>query len=258
LFRHLRTHPDLFAPPGKDLYFFDRYYERGLHWYASQFDDGAQAAVRIEFSHDYLFSPLACRRVGRDLDRPRFVVGLRDPVSYLRSTIDNMRRNGSTPSQIARIAESGRLVAGCVATDFVADWLSNHPRDAFLFFRFDELVQSPSAVYQRVLAHLGLGHSVPDDIEAPVNPTQSPRAATLARATRSGAQVARRLGLSNAVGRVKSSSVITGALYSSPRTVSAATDSEHDRALREMTRPAVERLARLIGQPELAASWGYV
>ena len=33
----------VFVPPAKDLYFFDRYYEKGLAWYLSHFQGGRRA-----------------------------------------------------------------------------------------------------------------------------------------------------------------------------------------------------------------------
>ena len=36
LFGLLNRHPDVFMTPAKDLYFFDRYYDKGIEWYAKQ------------------------------------------------------------------------------------------------------------------------------------------------------------------------------------------------------------------------------
>ena len=45
----LIRHEQVFMPDAKDLYFFDRYYDRGVSWYATQFKDagpGHQSSVR--------------------------------------------------------------------------------------------------------------------------------------------------------------------------------------------------------------------
>ncbi len=34
----LLIHPQVYMPVAKDLYFFDRYYDRGMSWYLSQFE----------------------------------------------------------------------------------------------------------------------------------------------------------------------------------------------------------------------------
>ena len=40
MFRLLSQHADVYMTPAKDLYYFDRYYHRGLDWYARQFSGG--------------------------------------------------------------------------------------------------------------------------------------------------------------------------------------------------------------------------
>ena len=51
----LLRHPQVFLSPAKDLYFFDRYYDRGIAWYLRQFDDaGPEHVVVGEVCQDYL------------------------------------------------------------------------------------------------------------------------------------------------------------------------------------------------------------
>ena len=45
----LRDHPEVYLPPDKQSYFFDRHYERGIDWYLERFDaagPGHRAAPR--------------------------------------------------------------------------------------------------------------------------------------------------------------------------------------------------------------------
>ena len=55
----LLKHPDVYLTPAKDLYFFDRYYDRGSSWYAAQFRDARQEKIVGEVCQDYLFHPEA-------------------------------------------------------------------------------------------------------------------------------------------------------------------------------------------------------
>src|SRR5437868_1940103 len=93
----LRQHPACFVPPLKDIYFFDRYYDRGLSWYLSQFD-GAPASARAvgELSHDYLFSTQAADRIRNDLSGVSLLVCLREPVERTFSHYLYMVRSGRT------------------------------------------------------------------------------------------------------------------------------------------------------------------
>ena len=58
----LLHHPNIFLSEAKDLYFFDRYYDRGLAWYASQFRNAQPIHTVVgEVCPDYLASPVAPR-----------------------------------------------------------------------------------------------------------------------------------------------------------------------------------------------------
>ena len=66
---------------GKELHYFDRYYERGATWYRAQFPLARRGRLAAEATPDLLFHPLVPGRVARDLPGDvRFVVVLRDPV----------------------------------------------------------------------------------------------------------------------------------------------------------------------------------
>ena len=67
LYQILRGHPECHVPELKDIYFFDRFYARGLDWYLSLFDSAAPGARAVgELSHDYLFSPAAAERIAKE------------------------------------------------------------------------------------------------------------------------------------------------------------------------------------------------
>ena len=49
-FQLFRAHPDIFVTPAKDLYFFDRYFEKGMDWYLQQFEGGEGHQIVAEIS----------------------------------------------------------------------------------------------------------------------------------------------------------------------------------------------------------------
>ena len=63
LFEFFKLRPDVYVTPAKDLYFFDKYFERGLEWYAKQFAAADGETVIAEICHDYIVSPLAAERI---------------------------------------------------------------------------------------------------------------------------------------------------------------------------------------------------
>ena len=78
----LIRHPQVYLSPAKDLYFFDRYFDRGVAWYADQFRAARDEPVVGEICQDYLFHPLAAERIASVLTQPRFMVSLRDPFFH--------------------------------------------------------------------------------------------------------------------------------------------------------------------------------
>ena len=94
----LVRHPQVFMSPAKDLYFFDRYYDRGLAWYLSQFTGaGPEHLVVGEVCQDYLFHPDAPERMAASLGSCRMMVTLRDPADRAFSSYLYMLRSGWEP-----------------------------------------------------------------------------------------------------------------------------------------------------------------
>ena len=255
LFDNLRQHPDVHVPAVKDLYFFDRHFDRGWDWYGRHFD--SERPVRIEFSHDYLFSPTAARRIHELVPSPRIIIGVREPVDYLLSTLQNLRRNGISESTIDLIAESGRLVASASLDRFIEPWLERFPRGDIFIYRFDQLSADPTALYAEVLDHLDLADHEPSDVTRRVNAAAAPRSSLVARTSKSLAGAARRVGADGLVGRVKSSDAVRRALYR-PATGLDGHHSLGDLAdLRSSFQPSVVALAAMIDDATLVADWGY-
>jgi len=81
LYSILNAHPQCFVPVLKDIYFFDRYYDKGWNWYSAFFEQTPKNVnVRGELSHDYLFSKLAAERIKSDLPSIKLLSILRNPV----------------------------------------------------------------------------------------------------------------------------------------------------------------------------------
>ena len=90
----LRHHAEVSTAPAKELFYFDRFHQRGEDWYFGQF---TPAKVYLDCSHDYLFSAAAADRV-RALRGVRKVgvVVLRDPLDRAVSAVSYLRWQGRT------------------------------------------------------------------------------------------------------------------------------------------------------------------
>jgi hypothetical protein len=99
----------------KEVHFFDRQHERGLEWYAAQFEPRPKHRHWGEATPNYLYLADARERMAAALPDARFVAILREPVSRAYSHYWHSRRLGVEPLETfeaAVAAEPARLATG--------------------------------------------------------------------------------------------------------------------------------------------------
>ena len=211
----LLKHPDVYLTPAKDLYFFDRYYERGPAWYAAQFRDVGDQKIVGEVCQDYLFHPEAAARIHETLGPVRVMVSLRDPVERAWSSYLYMRKHGIGPDTFAEalrtrpeLLEHGRYATGL--DRFLTRW----PRELVHVALFDDLTQDPQHYLDDVTDFLRIDRLplAEQDLVARL-PAAKARSVLVAAAARRGADWVREHDGARIVGRVKRSSLVQRALY---------------------------------------------
>src|SRR6187549_648202 len=92
----LLVHPEVYLNEAKDLYFFSRYYDRGVAWYQEQFQRATPDHVVVgEVSPDYLGSPEAPERIRETLGpNVQLMVTLREPAKRAFSAYLYARKHG--------------------------------------------------------------------------------------------------------------------------------------------------------------------
>jgi hypothetical protein len=214
LHRILLAHPQCFVPACKDIYFFDRYYDRGLEWYSSFFSKAPPDARAIgELSHDYLYSEPAAERIATLLPGVRLVVFLRNPVERTFSEYLYLVRSGLTrlPFREA-LEEFPEAVDHSRYGQHLEPYLDRFDRSRIATFLTEDLRADPRAFAARVFEHLGLDFVGQLAYEDHVLPAGRPRNAVLARLARGASTLTRDLGFPGLVGRVKESR-LAGLLY---------------------------------------------
>ena len=95
----LREHPDVYMSPDvHEIFFFDRYFDRGIEWYAHYFRDyGGQQRIG-ETTSSYLAHPLAPRRLRQVLPQATVIVSLRNPIDRAWSRYLHLWRKGDIPA----------------------------------------------------------------------------------------------------------------------------------------------------------------
>lgn len=215
LFHLVRLHPLAFAPPAKDLYFFDRYFHRGVDWYHNHFkgaEDYHQAVG--EFSHDYLYSPTAAMRIHQYRQKMRLIVVLRNPLDRAVSEIGFLARNGAKLGDLDRILDRHpEIVAKSLYASHVRRYRDLFPADQIHVFFYDDLKADPEKFAARFFDCLDLPSLPEAFVTRSSNAASSPRARWLAAIAKRFAIWTRAVGGADLVGRVKSARFVNQALY---------------------------------------------
>jgi hypothetical protein len=216
LYEALNLHPDIFLSPAKDLYFFDRFYDRGLSWYAEQFR-GAQSSHRVvgEVCPDYLAAREAPERIAKDLPDVKLMVTLREPMSRALSSYLYMRKHGEGPATFgeALVSFTDLIEHGRYASQ-LQHYLRFVDRSQLHIALFDDLEADPQRFVDEVVSWLGLTPRPLDpEVLEPRLPASEARFTPVAWAARRAAEVVRRLNGAQAVGLIKRSSLVQRALY---------------------------------------------
>jgi len=260
LYRALKKHKSVYLPYAKELFFFDRFYEKGWSWYFDFFKDaGTTHQIIGEICHDYLFSRPACERIARDLPSVKLMVCLREPAQRAFSAYLYMIKQGrvSTDFETALQQVDELIDHGCYARH-LANYLQLFRREQIYVAVFDDLAANPQQFFNNICKFLSIEQiSLPEDIKEKTLAAARPRSRFLAGVARSIGWQVRSLGMPNIVNRVKSSPLLNRTLY--------ATYSHRDKPemspatlnhLRAVFYPEIQRLDNRLGL-NLCNRWGY-
>jgi hypothetical protein len=254
----LIKHPDVYLTPAKDLYFFDRYYDRGTAWYAAQFRDARDERIVGEVCQDYLFHPDAAARIEETLGQVRVMVSLRDPVDRAWSSYLYMRKHGIGPDTFAEalrcrpeLLEHGRYATG------LDRFLQRLPRERVHVAMFDDLAADPQGYLDAVTDFLGIDRLplAEEDLVARL-PAARARSVRVASVVRHGADWVREHDGARVVGRVKRSRLVQRALYQPIDRETTRPGHDDVAAVRQALAPEVARLENTFELP-LRQRWGW-
>jgi hypothetical protein len=254
----LLKHPDVYLTPAKDLYYFDRYYDRGLAWYSSQFEDARDQKVVGEVCQDYLFHPRAAARIRETLGPVKVMVSLRDPVERAWSSYLYMRKHGIGPDTFGEALQSRPelLEHGRYATA-LDRFLELFPREFVHVALFDDLVRDPQAFLDGITSFLEID-PMPlseKDREARL-PAAKARSVRLASAARRSADWVREHDGARLVGKVKRSQLVQRTLYRPLDRQAVRPAADDVLAVRRALSDEVDTLDRIFGF-RLRESWGW-
>ena len=218
LYRVCVWHPEAVVARSKELFFFDRYFGRGLQWYEAQFPVAKrQSAIAVDLSHDYLFSHTAARRLAGTFPHARLLVIARNPVERARSAYLYMQSQGRhLPPPERAFQDLPELLDHGLYGKYLQYWLTLFPSDQVSVVDFSQLVSDPEAFASSCLHALGATYmpTLPPELLGPVNVARQARSPVVVRYGRQFGWHLRNRGFQALVQRAKDSSLLRRLLFS--------------------------------------------
>lgn len=251
LFEALRAHPEVFVPIAKDIYFFDKYYDKGLDWYASFFTKtDTRVKAMGELSHDYLYSRSAVKRIASDLPDVKLLACIRNPIERAFSVYLYRKRNGTAGADFdSTIKKTPFVIERGKYYEYILMYRELFGEDRFKVFLFDDLKKNSFEFAREVYKFLEVDSSFEYSAASKkVLPASTARIIGISRLVKKGANKLRQLGYANLIGRVKKSS-FTRLLYKPIETKEKESLTGTQRAfLIDYYREDVTKLGKLLGQ----------
>ena len=256
----LSLHPQVYLSPAKDLYFFSRYYGRGVEWYGSQFAHAPRDVPVVgEVCPDYLLTSEAAGRIRATLGPDvKLMVTLRDPIDRAFSSYLYAAKHGlAQPTFRATLEAQPEMVQeGRYATQ-LRPYVDAVGTSNIRIGVFDDFETDPQAFLDATTHWLGVSRLplTPEQLEAQL-PAGRARSVPLAKLAKLGAGWVRNHDGANVVGRVKRARVVQKLLYSplgDDRPTISSADRQH---LLGIFEPEVRAVEQEFGV-SLRRRWGW-
>ncbi len=238
------------TPKGvKETFFFDRYYDRGMHWYLSHFRHCNSDQIACEVAPTYFDAEEAPSRIAKECPGCRIICTLREPASRTFSLYLHMQRYGmiNLPFKEA-LSQEPRLLSSSQYFRHVRRWIDVFGRKRVKVMIFDDMLADREAYIADLYSYVGLPWApIPDHVRGKINQADFPRYHWLARI---GQTVADRLRSVRAYWLINLCKQVgmRRLFFSGGRQHMPTLNSEQKRWLQEYVKEEVTLLEDLIGR----------
>jgi hypothetical protein len=191
LYQYLTEHPSIIPGVGKEIYFFDKKFKKGINWYKSFFPTKFSMAITKnkqqtkcitgEATPRYLHYPHAPKRIFQLLPKIKLIVLLRNPIdraySHYQMEVSSGNEELSFEESIKKEEERTKEIMEKMQDDEnfysvyfyrksyltrglyleqLKRWFKFFPREKFLILKSEDLYSNPSKIYQESLNFLEL------------------------------------------------------------------------------------------------------
>ncbi len=248
IFKALEAHPEIYVPATKEIYFFNRHYQKGLPWYASFFSDANDEQIALgELTPTYLYSRETAEYISRDLPNTRLLACLRDPISRVVSAYQFRKRNGIAGSDFFdTMKKYPEILENSKYSEYVEMYSDIFGSKNFKVFLFDDLKKDPVLFGKEIYKFIGVNADFEYvDAKKRVLSASQPRSTLLAALVYHMSMIAHKLGWLNLIGQVRNS-FISRLLY---KPVGKEKLSDEENAwLKDYYKEDVDKLEKLLGR----------
>lgn len=204
----LRQHPQLHMPTRtKELFFFDRYWERGVGWYSEQFGEAKPDAIIGEVTPSYFQSIDAPGRLRNTLPHAQLVAVLRDPVERAWSDYRHALRKGDVRGTFEDAIEQMPSIINESRYAAAIDRWRYESKDKLLVLTFEDLISDTDSTLRHLVKHLGITEFERWELADQLNEAKLPRYRPLSLIAHRASRTAHRIGLHNLVAGLKKAGI---------------------------------------------------
>lgn len=183
----------------KETFFFDRYWQRGIDWYAGHFRHCADKKKQrcVEVGPSYFHHPQVPGRISQALGDIPLVVTLRDPIRRAWSHYLHLQRYGYTKLSLREATqEFPEILTASHYTNCLAGWYEFFSPETIYFVWQELLAHSPEGYAHTLCDALSVEYRpVPKSLLSPSYESGQPRSRLVARLGNRTSYVLRDLGL---------------------------------------------------------------
>lgn len=144
----LRKHPDIFLPiDQKEVFFFDKFYDRGEQWYTDLFKQADAFSAAGEISTSYILENETIQRIHQFNPDLKIIILFRNPVDRMISNYRMFVENGRTELPFEEAIEDQHvLVEYSRYANLLSQVLEHFPAEQIFVGIYEEILKSPDTM----------------------------------------------------------------------------------------------------------------
>ncbi len=202
----------------KGARFFDRFYDRGIEWYAELFEHCPTDTIKGEISETYFYNELVPQRIHQHLPNVKIIIILRNPIERAFKVFLQLCRLGlmrGTFDEALKLHDN--LIHDNLYYKHLERFLQYFPQQNILVMLFDDLQTDQCAFIRDIFSFLGLDADFkPDSLNLKLNPTSLPRIQVINRLAFRTMWLVRKLDWLPVLAWAKQSSLVRNLLFKEP------------------------------------------